>query len=300
MTSPRDLVGYGAHPPHPHWPGDAQIALNFVVNYEEGSEYSFANGDGESERVLSEVPGGYTGEGGRDLAVESVYEYGSRVGFWRLMRLFEAYGIKVTVTACAQALEMNPGAARAIVAAGHDICCHGWRWIYHARLGEDEERAHIRRGIESLTRTTGERPLGWYCRYAPSEATRRLVVEEGGFLYDSDAYNDDLPYWVKVSGKNHLVIPYNLDLNDGRFATAPGYGSGEDFTRTLIESFDMYYEEGMTAPKMMSVGLHLRLTGRPGRALALRRFLDHVRRHDRVWIARKIDIARHWYEHHAP
>jgi allantoinase len=228
------------------------------------------------------------------MAIESVYEYGSRVGFWRLMRLFAHQNIPVTITACAQALEANPAAARAIVAAGHDICCHGWRWVYHSKLGMEEEREHILRGIASIAKLTGERPLGWYCRYAPSENTRRLVVEEGGFLYDSDAYNDDLPYWTTVLGKPHLVIPYNLDLNDGKFATAPGYASGEDFTRTLIESFDMYYEEGAVAPKMMTVGLHMRIAGRPGRTLALRRFIEHVRRHEKVWICRRVDIARHW------
>jgi allantoinase len=295
----RDLVGYGASPPHPRWPGNARIALNIVMNYEEGSEYQF-NTDGESEKVLSEVPGGYTGLKKRDLAIESIYEYGSRVGFWRLMRLFAEYETPITITACAQALEFNPVAARAIAEAGHDICCHGWRWIYHSELDEDEERDHIRRAIESLRALTGERPLGWYCRYAPSENTRRLVVEDGGFLYDSDAYNDDLPYWVQVEQKPHLVIPYNLDLNDGKFATAPGYASAEDFAKTLIESFDVFYDEGATAPKMMTVGLHMRIAGRAGRTLALRRFLEHVRKHDRVWLCRRVDIARHWRKHHLP
>ena len=222
MTQMRDLVGYGGNPPHPRWPGDARIAVNIVMNYEEGSEYTFRE-DGKNETVLSEVPGGYTGMPGRDLAIESIYEYGSRVGFWRLMRLFASYRINITVTACAAALEKNPGAARAIASAGHDICCHGWRWVYHSLLSETEEREHIVRAIATLKELTGERPLGWYCRYAPSENTRRLVVEEGGFLYNSDSYNDDLPYWVEVGGRHHLVIPYNLDLNDGRFATAPGY-----------------------------------------------------------------------------
>lgn len=297
--SERDLVGYGENPPHPRWPGDARVALTVIVNYEEGSEYSFPNGDGQSETVLSEVPGGYTGRAERDRAIESVYEYGSRVGFWRLMRLFEAYRWPVTFAACAQALEMNPAAARKIVEAGHEISCHGWRWIYHAGLSEAEEREHISRAYDSILALTGKPPSSWYCRYAPSVNTRRLVVEHGGFLYDSDAYNDDLPYWVVVAGRQHLVVPYNLDLNDGKFATAPGYGSGEDFTRTLIESFDMLYEEGATAPKMMAVGLHLRLTGRPGRTLALRRFFDHVRKHDGVWICRREDVARHWQVHHS-
>jgi putative urate catabolism protein len=300
MSRPlRDLVGYGASPPHPRWPGGARLALNIVMNYEEGSEYDFHT-DGESEKVLSEVPGGYTGLKRRDLAIESIYEYGSRVGFWRLMRLFSKYGVPITVTGCAQALELNPAAARAIVEAGHDICCHGWRWVYHSELGEAEERDHIARAVESLRTLTGVRPEGWYCRYAPSENTRRLVVEEGGFLYDSDAYNDDLPYWVEVGDKPHLVIPYNLDLNDGKFATAPGYGSGEDFLTTLIESFDALYEEGAEAPKMMTVGLHMRIVGRAGRTFALRRFLDHVLKHDKVWLCRRIDIAKHWHAHHRP
>lgn len=298
-ATPRDLIGYAGSPPHPHWPGDARIALNIVMNYEEGSEYEFQT-DGESETVLSEVPGGYTGLKQRDLAIESIYEYGSRVGFWRLMRLFADYQLPITVTGCAQALELNPLAARAIVDAGHDICCHGWRWVYHSKLDENEEREHIRRAVASLTALTGEHPAGWYCRYAPSKNTRRIIVEEGGFLYDSDAYNDDLPYWVNVGLKPHLVIPYNLDLNDGKFATSPGYASAEDFARTLIESFDVFYKEGLTSPKMMTVGLHMRIAGRAGRTMALRCFLDHVLKHDRVWICRRGDIARHWHKHHRP
>jgi allantoinase len=224
------------------------------MNYEEGSEYEF-HADGESEKVLSEVPDGYTGLKRRDLAIESIYEYGSRVGFWLLMRLFSKYGVLITVTGCAQALELNPAAARTIVEAGHDICCHGWRWVYHSELEEAEERDHIAR---------------------------------------------DLPYWVEVGYKSHLVIPYNLDLNDGKFATAPGYSSGEDILTTLIESFDALYEEDAEAPKMMTVGLHTRIVGRAGRTLALRRFLDHALKHDRVWLCRRIDIAKHWHEHHRP
>ncbi|MCL1471447.1 allantoinase PuuE [Argonema antarcticum] len=295
---PRDMVGYGANPPHPQWPGDARIALQIVMNYEEGSEYSIPDGDNHSETYLWEVPGASMGPGNRDLIVESVYEYGSRAGFWRLMRLFADRNIKITVFGAALALERNPGAAKAIVEAGYDICCHGWRWIGYHLLGEEEEREHIQRAIKSLEKTTGSRPLGWYCRYAPSLNTRRLIVEEGGFLYDSDVYNDDLPYWVEVEKKPHLVIPYTLDNNDMKFSVAPGFNTGDDFFTYLKDAFDVLYKEGETAPKMMSVGLHTRLAGRPGRTAALARFLDYVKKHDKVWICRRIDIAKHWIEHH--
>jgi peptidoglycan/xylan/chitin deacetylase (PgdA/CDA1 family) len=226
-----------------------------------------------------------------------VYEYGSRAGFWRLMRIFAERDIKITVYAVGMALERNPEAAAAIVAAGHEVASHGWRWIDYQLVSEEEEREHMRRAVDSLTKVTGSRPLGWYTgRVSPN--TRRLVVEEGGFLYDSDAYNDDLPYWVVVSGKRHLVIPYTFDNNDMKFGTAQGFNTGDDFWRYLKDAFDLFYAEGATAPKMMSVGLHMRLTGRPGRAAALARFLDYVLEHDRVWICRRIDIARHWIQHH--
>lgn len=295
---PRDMVGYGANPPDPKWPGDARIALQIVMNYEEGSEYSIPDGDNHSETYLWEVPGASMGPGNRDLIVESVYEYGSRSGFWRLMRLFAERDIKITVFGAALALERNPEAARAIVDAGYDVCCHGWRWIGHHLLSEQEEREHIQMAIKSLEKTTGSRPLGWYCRYAPSLNTRRFVVEEGGFLYDSDAYNDDLPYWVEVAGKPHLVIPYTLDNNDMKFSVAPGFNSGDDFFTYLKDAFDVLYKEGETAPKMMSVGLHTRLAGRPGRAAALARFLDYVQSYEKVWICRRIDIAEHWIKNH--
>ncbi|MFB2973644.1 allantoinase PuuE [Aerosakkonema sp. BLCC-F183] len=295
---PRDMVGYGANPPHPKWPGDARIALQIVMNYEEGSEYSIPDGDDRSETYLWEVPGASMGPGNRDLIVESVYEYGSRSGFWRLMRLFAEREIKITVFGAALALERNPEAADAIVEAGYDICCHGWRWIGYHLLSEEEEREHIQRAIKSLEKTTGSRPLGWYCRYAPSLNTRRLIVEEGGFLYDSDAYNDDLPYWVEVEGKPHLVIPYTLDNNDMKFSVAPGFNSGDDFFTYLKDAFDVLYKEGEVAPKMMSVGLHTRLAGRPGRTAALARFLDYVQKHEKVWICRRIDIAEHWIKNH--
>jgi len=295
---PRDMVGYGANPPHPQWPGDARIALQIVMNYEEGSEYSIPDGDNHSETYLWEVPGASMGPGNRDLIVESVYEYGSRAGFWRLMRLFADRNIKITVFGAALALERNPEAAKAIVGAGYDICCHGWRWIGYHLLGEEEEREHIQRAIKSLIKTTGSRPLGWYCRYAPSLNTRSLIVEEGGFIYDSDAYNDDLPYWVEVEEKPHLVIPYTLDNNDMKFSVAPGFNTGDDFFTYLKDAFDVLYEEGEIAPKMMSVGLHTRLAGRPGRTAALARFLDYVQKHDKVWICRRIEIAEHWIKHH--
>ena len=298
MSYPRDLVGYGANPPHPKWPRDAKIALQIVLNYEEGSEYSIPDGDDTSEIYLREVPGSSMGKGMRDLQVESVYEYGSRVGFWRLMRLFKEKDIQVTIFGAALALERNPAAAKAIVDAGYDICCHGWRWIGYHLLDEAEEREHIQKAVASLKKLTGDRPLGWYCRYAPSVNTRRLVVEEGGFLYDSDAYNDDLPYWVEVEGKSHLAIPYTLDNNDMKYCVAPGFNSGNDFYTYLKDAFDVLYAEGETSPKMMSVGLHARLAGKPGRIAALARFIDYVQSRNRVWICRRLDIAKHWIEHH--
>ena len=298
MSYPRDLVGYGANPPHPKWPGDAKIALQIVLNYEEGSEYSIPDGDDSSEIYLREVPGSSMGPRMRDLQVESVYEYGSRVGFWRLMRLFKEKDIQVTIFGAALALERNPAAAKAIVDAGYDICCHGWRWIGYHLLDEAEEREHIKKAVASLKKLTGDRPLGWYCRYAPSVNTRRLIVEEGGFLYDSDAYNDDLPYWVEVEGKSHLVIPYTLDNNDMKYCVAPGFNSGNDFYTYLKDAFDVLYAEGETSPKMMSVGLHARLAGKPGRIAALARFIDYVQSRDRVWIPRRLDIAKHWIENH--
>jgi len=295
---PRDLVGYGARPPQAAWPNGARIAVQIVLNYEEGSEYSIPDGDGTSETYLTEVPGATLGPGKRDLIVESVYEYGSRAGFWRLMRMFEERALAVTVFGAALALERNPEAARAIAAAQHEVCSHGWRWIGFQAMPIDEERTQMSRAVASIERTMGERPLGWYCRYAPSENTRRLVVEEGGFLYDSDAYNDDLPYWVRVAEKPHLVIPYTLDANDMKFCVPPGFTSPSGYFEYLRDTFDVLYAEGKTTPKMMSVGLHARLAGRPGRAAALARFLDYICGREDVWIARRVDIARHWIAHH--
>ena len=297
MSYPRDLIGYGRHTPDPKWPGRARLALQIVMNYEEGGERSILHGDRESEAFLHEVVATEPLAGVRNLNVESVYEYGSRAGFWRLLRMFAERKIPITVYAVAMALERHPEAARALVAAGHEVMSHGWRWIDYQYVDEEEERAHLNRAVEVLTRITGSRPLGWYTgRQSPN--TRRLVVEEGGFLYDADAYNDDLPFWVTVSGKGHLVIPYTLDNNDMKFGGVQGFNTGEDFYTYLRDAFDMLYAEGRTAPKMMSVGLHMRLAGRPGRAAGLARFLDHVLKHEGVWICRRVDIARHWIATH--
>jgi peptidoglycan/xylan/chitin deacetylase (PgdA/CDA1 family) len=293
--APRDLVGYGGDPPHPHWPGEARIAVNFVMNYEEGSEYN-AGDDGFSEATLTES-GGVTDVRGRDLAAEGMFEYGSRVGFWRVLRIFEERRLPLTVFGCAQALERNPAAAAAIRDAGFDVCSHGWRWIKHYELDEDEERRHIHLAVASLTKTIGERPLGWYCRSAPSVNTRRLLVEEGGFLYDSDAYNDELPYWVRVHERPHLVVPYSLTTNDSKFGRG-GLFTADDYFTFVKDGFDLLYREGRTRPKMMSLGLHLRLSGHPSRAAGLERMLDYMAGHPDVWFARRLDIARHWIATH--
>ena len=294
---PRDLIGYGKKLPDPKWPGGARLALQIVMNYEEGGERSILHGDREAEAYLQEVVGLPALRGVRNLQVESMYEYGSRVGFWRLMRTFASYGIKISVFAVAMALERHPEAAAAIVEAGHEVVSHGWRWIDYQDVSEKVERDHIRRAVESLTRVTGSRPLGWYTgRVSPN--TRRLVVEEGGFLYDADAYNDDLPYWTVVAGKPHLVVPYTLDNNDMKFGLPGGFATGDDWLAHARDAFDVLYAEGADHPKMMSLGLHMRLMGRPGRAAALARFFDYVERHPHVWICRRIDVARHWIEQH--
>jgi len=295
----RDLIGYGRNPPHADWPDGARIALNFVLNVEEGSEYSVGNGDGFSEATLTEVAESWVPRGERDLAAESMFEYGSRVGVWRILRLFRERGLPLTVFGCAMAIERNPELGAAIREAGYDVCCHGWRWVEHYRLSEAEEREHIARAVASLQRTVGERPLGWYCRYGPSVNTRRLLVEEGGFLYDSDTYNDELPYYVEVGGRVHLVVPYSLTNNDMKYGRG-GLSVPADYTAMHVEAFDFLYAEGATAPKMMSVGLHARLVGHPARAAGLARFLDHVARHRDAWVGRRIDIARHWLARHPP
>ncbi len=298
---PRDLIGYADKRPDVIWPGGARLAVNFVMNYEEGSEASILDGDPGPETGLLE---GATGvpAGMRDMNAESIFEYGSRVGFWRLMRLFAEAELPLTVFACALALERNPAAVAAITAAGHDICCHGWRWEKHWLLSEAEERDHIARAVASLARTMGSRPLGWYCRTGASSNTRRLLVEEGGFLYDSDAYNDELPYWDTRHGRPHLVVPYTLDVNDSKFANPAGHGSGAEFYDYLKSSFDLLFREAVEQERgaMMSVGLHMRLAGRPGRAAALRDFMLYAKRHSGVWFCNRIDIARHWAAHHPP
>jgi putative urate catabolism protein len=290
---PRDMVGYGANPPHAKWPGDARVALQIVVNYEEGGENNVLHGDAASETFLSEIIGAAPFEGRRHMSMESIYEYGSRAGFWRLMRLFEERKLPVTMFAVGMALERHPDAAKAMVELGHEIASHGWRWINYDQVGEATERFHMYEAIATIERLTGQRPLGWYTGRT-SEQTQRLVAEEGGFLYDADSYADDLPYWVKVGSRDHLIVPYTLDANDMRFATAQGFNTSDQFFTYLRDSFDTLYEEGETAPKMMSVGLHCRLAGRPGRIAGLKRFLDHVQAHDKVWICRRVDIARHW------
>ena len=292
----RDFVGYGRNPPDPKWPGGARLALNICINYEEGSEASFGDGDGVSETALTEGGGGFPG---RDLAAESMFEYGSRVGFWRLVRMLSERRMTATVMGCALALERNAEVAAAIGELGYDVCAHGWRWERHQLLSEADERERIRRTVDSVKRTTGERPLGWYCRYGAGVNTRRLVVEEGGFLYDSDAYNDELPYWTEVAGKPHLVVPYGLVNNDAKFMRG-AMATADDFFTYLKDAFDLLYAEGATAPKMMSVGLHLRIAGHPGRAVGVQRFLDHVAAHPSVWVCRRGDIARHWISVHPP
>jgi allantoinase len=293
----RDLIGYGAYPPHPRWPGDARIAINFVMNYEEGSEPSMQDGEGFTETGLTEANGLDTGITGRDLAGEGMFAYGSRVGFWRLMRLFRERDLPLTIFGCALAIERNPEAAQAIRDSNADVCCHGWRWVKHYGLSEEQEREHIGLAIASLKTTVGVRPIGWYCRYGPSINTRRLIVEEGGFLYDSDAYDDELPYWTIVGGKPHLVIPYSLVNNDAKFANGI-FGSASDYFEFHKDAFDMLYKEGRTQPKMMSVGLHMRLIGHPARAAGLERFLFYVKGFYGVWITRRLDIAHHWTRHH--
>ncbi len=290
----RDLIGYGPNPPHPQWPNNARIAVNFVVNYEEGSENTIPDGDGRVEAGLAEVAGGRVAPGVRDLGMESLYEYGSRAGIWRLFRIFGERNLPLTVFGCALAMERNPQVAEAIAAAGYDICSHGWRWIEHYLLEENEEREHIARAFETIERLTGMQPRGWYCRYAPSANTRRLLVEHGGFLYDSDSYADDLPYWTSVTGKPHLIVPYSLDANDLKFQPGGNFSSADGFYAYLKDSFDLLYTEGETAPKMMNVGLHARMMGRPARAAGLVRFLDYVQGFSDVWVCRRLDIAEHW------
>ena len=298
---PRDLAGYGRNPPDARWPGGARVALQFVLNFEEGGENSVLHGDAASEVFLSELatPPAFPA---RHLSMEGIYEYGSRVGVWRLLREFERRGWPLTVFGVSMALERCPDVTAAFVELGHEIACHGWRWIHYQNVDEATERRHLRVGMDIIQRLTGQRPLGWYTgRDSPN--TRRLVADHGGFEYDADYYGDDLPFWLQVKKTDgalapHLVVPYTLDCNDMRFALPQGYSHGDEFYEYLRDAFDVHYAEGAERPSMMSVGMHCRLLGRPGRFRAFQRFLDHVARHDGVWIARRIDIARHWRATH--
>ena len=297
---PRNLVGYGRDAPDPQWPGGANIALQFVINYEEGAESTIMDGDPASENLLSEIVGAAAWPGQRNMNMESIYEYGSRAGFWRLWRLFTGLDVPVTVYGVTLAMARNPEAVAAMKEAGWEIASHGYRWLEYKDFSEEEERRHIREAVRLHTELTGERPLGLY-QGKPSENTLRLTQEEG-FLYSCDSYADDLPYWVKgIDGHPYLVIPYTLEANDMRFATPQGFNSGDQFFTYLKDSFDELYREGVEgAPKMMNIGLHCRLVGRPGRIAALRRFLEYVKSHDKVWIAKRIEIAEHWHQYHKP
>jgi allantoinase len=303
MDYPRDLIGYGRDVPHADWPGGARVAVQFVLNYEEGGESSVLHGDPASEQFLSEIAGA-AAYPARHLSMESIYEYGSRAGAWRILREFERRGLPLTVFGVSMALERHLELTAAFVEHEHEIACHGWRWIHYQDVDEATEREHMRIGVAIIERLTGAAPQGWYTgRDSPN--TRKLVVEHGGFLYDADYYGDDLPFWTGVRKSDgttvpHLVVPYTLDCNDMRFATAQGFNSGEQFLAYLKDAFDVLYAEGAERPKMMSIGMHCRLLGRPGRFAALQRFLDHLERHDKVWVCRRVDIARHWIARHPP
>lgn len=297
------MVGYGATPPDPKWPGGAHVALQFVLNYEEGSENNVLDGDTKSETFLSEMVGAQAFPN-RHMSMESLYEYGSRAGVWRVLRAFERRGLPLTVFAVARAMQRNPEAVAAFVEQGHEIASHGLRWLSYQLIDEHVEREHMAEAMQILTDLTGSAPRGWYTgRDSPN--TRSLVVEHGGFLYDSDSYADDLPYWTRVERGSetvdHLVVPYTLDTNDMRFSSPGGFSTGDEFFAHLRDAFDVLYAEGAAgAPKMLSIGLHCRLVGRPARIAALERFLDHVQSHEKVWIARRVDIARHWIDNHPP
>lgn len=297
---PRDLHGYGANPVDPKWPGGAKIALQFVLNYEEGGENCLLHGDPASEAFLSEMVGAQPWPGQRHWNMESIYDYGARAGFWRLHRLFTECAVPLTIYGIATALARGPAQVEAMQEAGWEIASHGLKWIDYKDFSPEEERAHMAEAIRLHTEVTGERPLGWYTGRC-SEQTVSLVAEEAGFLYSADSYADDLPYWHRAFGRHQLIVPYTLDANDMRFATPQGFNAGDQFFSYLKDSFDALYREGETgAAKMMSIGLHCRLIGRPGRVQALRRFIDYAKSHSDVWFARRIDIARHWHEHHPP
>lgn len=298
MMSKRDLVGYGRSPPDPRWPGQARVALQFVLNIEEGAESCVLNGDARSEAYLHELPGRPARTGERDFSVEGMYEYGSRAGVWRILELFADRGVPLTAFAVGRALELNTNLAEALSTAGHEVAGHGYRWLDYRDIAEDEERHHIRLTVEVIDRLCGKRPVGWYTGRV-SQHTRRLVREHGGFLYSSDAYNDDLPYWL-TEPPAHLIVPYTLVNNDARYLLPNGAASGDSFFRLLKDAFDLLWQEGARRPKMMSVGLHGRISGHPARAMALARFLDYVQARDSVWICRREEIARHWMALHPP
>jgi len=294
----RDFVGYGHNPPKVKWPNDAHLAVSIVVNYEVGSERTVGGGD-EVNESLGELTY-HPLEGMRDLANESTYEYGSRVGCWRLLDLFKKYDIKMTWYVCGKALEINPTLARAITAEGHEPCSHGYRWSELFNMTREEEKEEIRKAVESIQRTSGRRPVGWYCRYAPSVNTRELLSKEGGFLYDSDASNDDTPYYTTVSQKPWLVLPYSLDANDIKYWMSPGFATADQYLEYLSQTFDILYSEGERYPRMMSVPLHDRISGRSGRITAVERFIQHARKKPGVWFATREQIAKWWKEHSQP
>lgn len=299
VNGERDFVGYGNHPPDPRWPDGAKLALNFVVNVEEGGEPSMPDGAPRSESALTELGPQPSDVPGRDLAAESMFEYGSRVAAWRVFGLFASVGLPCTVFACAEALRRNPALCAEIRDSGHDVCAHGFRWEKHYELDDVTERARIRATVETIRETVGARPLGWYCRYGPSLNTRRLLVEEGSFVYDSDSYADELPFWTRVGEKTHLVVPYSLATNDTKFVRG-GIATSAQFYEFLRDSVEVLLAEGARTPKMMSVGLHLRLVGHPGRFKGLQQFVRWLQDQDGIWIARRIDIARHWISTHPP
>lgn len=293
---PRDMAGYAGQPPHAQWPGGARIAVQFVLNFEEGGENHVLHGDSGSEQFLSDIIGAPSFPD-KHMSMDSLYEYGSRAGFWRIHQEFQKRGLPLTVFGVAMALARNPAIVDAIKAADYDVVSHGWRWIHYQNLDIQTERQHMQQAVEILAALFDKKPLGWYTgRDSPN--TRQLVAEQGGFLYDSDYYGDDLPFWTTVDSKPHLIVPYTLDANDMRFATAQGFNTAEQFYTYLKDSFDVLYEEGETSPKMMSIGMHCRLLGRPGRFRALQRFLDYVQSHDDVWVCRRQDIAEHWVKTH--
>lgn len=298
---PRDLTGYGRNPPQANWPGKARIAVQFVLNYEEGGENAILHGDAGSEQFLSEMfsPASYAD---RHLSMEGIYEYGSRVGVWRILREFEKRQLPLTVFGVGMALQRHPELTQAFVELGHEIACHGWRWIHYQHVDIETERAHFKLGMDAITQLTGQRPVGWYTgRDSPN--TRRILADDGGLAYDSDYYGDDLPFWMEVAKTDgtvvpQLIVPYTLDTNDMRFSLPQGFAQADDFYTYLRDSFDVLYAEGETCPRMLSIGMHCRLLGRPGRIVALQRFLDHIEKHEHVWVCRRVDIARHWRATH--